>query len=444
MTAPAAPTARLTRGRLLRTALPLPAALAVVACGAGQEATSLAKPAAPTEIEYWSTLPETHPEGKGRLEAMKLSQQANQEYVRIKFEQAGGSNMEKVIASAAGGTPPNLLVDRPNNAAMLSDAGIAIEHAAEFKSLPQWQKVRAAVPASFIDGANWQGKQVALPLYVVNQAMMYAPDHLEKAGIRPPTNTWTWNDFLDIAKRASRPPDVWGLDKAWQASQWTIWAGSNGATMFNKEKTKVTLTQPESVAALEFLANMTHGLGLIPPEDIGELLVKGQTVFEPQGPYRMPVLREAGARFEPILPPRGPQKPTAFNWGSMYSVIVLKSSDAAKQRAAAIAALGALGDDAQVTMCKIHLGLPASKSALDSAPYQQVLTADKQMKTFADMFSTCWILPAVPSFAQMDTLRNTMMTQVYRRQESIRNALGEAERQAQLLLDADLAKAGKK
>src|SRR5687768_9353231 len=200
----AVPTPSLTRGRLLRTALPLPAALAVAACGAGQQATGLAKPAAPVEIEYWSTLPETHPEGKGRLEAMKLSQQANQEYVRIRFEQAGGSNMEKVIASAAGGTPPNLLVDRPNNAAMLLDAGLAIEHAAEFKSLPQWQKVRAAVPASFIEGATWQGKQVALPLYVVNQAMMYAPDHLEKTGIRPPTNTWTWNDFADIAKRASR------------------------------------------------------------------------------------------------------------------------------------------------------------------------------------------------------------------------------------------------
>ena len=30
------------------------------------------------------------------------------------------------------------------------------------------------------------------------------------------------------------------------------------------------------------------------PESLGELLPKGQTVFEPQGPYRMPVLRQAG------------------------------------------------------------------------------------------------------------------------------------------------------
>jgi ABC-type glycerol-3-phosphate transport system substrate-binding protein len=327
---------------------------------------------------------------------------------------------------------------------MLFDAGIGAEHEAAFKGLPAWTKVKAALPPTFLEGANWRGKQVALPLYVVNQAMVYAPAHLEKAGIRPPAAAWTWNDFLEIAKRASKPPDVWALDKAWSASQWQIWAGSNGALMFNKEKTKVTLTQPESVAAMEFLSTLTHGLGLVPPEDIGELLVKGQSVFEPNGPYRMPIWRDAGVRFEPILPPRGPQKPTAHNWGSMYSLIVLKSTDEAKQRAASIAALGALADDAQVPMCQIHLGWPASKSALASSAYQALLAADRQMKTFADMFSSCWILPAIPSFAAIDTLRGTMMTKIYKRQDSIKNALQEAETQGQRLLDEDLARVTRK
>jgi maltose-binding protein MalE len=189
---------------------------------------------------------------------------------------------------------------------------------------------------------------------------------------------------------------------------------------------------------------MTHGLGLIPPDDLGELVVKGQTVFEPNGPYRMPIWRDAGIKFQPILPPRGPNKPTAHNWGSMYSLIVLKSTDEAKQRATTIAALGALADDAQVPMCKIHLGWPASKSALASAPYQALLAADKEMKAFADMYSSCWILPAIPSFAAIDTLRGTMMTKIYKRQDSIKNALLDAETQGQRLLDEDLARATRK
>lgn len=435
-----------TRQDALRAALVAAGGAAVAACGAGGADGAGSAPATdarPVEIEYWSVLAETHPEGKGRLEALKLSEAANAGAVKIRYEQAAGSNMEKVIAAASAGTPPNLLVDRPNNAAMLFDAGIGADHEAAFKGLPAWAKVKAALPPSFLEGATWRGKQVALPLYVVNQAMVYAPDHLEKAGVRPPAATWTWNDFLEIAKRTARPPDVWALDKAWSASQWQIWAGSNGALMFNREKTKVTLTQPESVAAMEFLSNLTHGLGLVPPEDIGELLVKGQSVFEPNGPYRMPIWREAGVRFEPILPPRGPQKPTEHNWGSMYSLTVLKATDPAKQRAAALAALGALAEDAQVAMCKLHLGLPASKAALASPAYQQVLAADRQMRTFADMFPSCWILPAIPSFAQIDTVRGELMTKVYKRQESIRTALQLAEQEGQRLLDADLARSAR-
>lgn len=431
----------------LRTVIGLPVAgmgAMLAACGTSDQAAGSVKTAGPVEIEYWSTLPETHPEGKGRLEAIRISEQANASAVKIRYEQMGGTNMEKVVAASAAGTPPNLLVDRPNNAAMLFDAGIGIEHEAEFKSLPAWQKVKTALPPTFLEGTIWRGKQVCLPLYVVNQAMTYSPDHLEKAGIKAPASTWTWKEFEDIAKRAARPPDVWGLDKAWSASQWQIWAGSNGALMFNKEKNKVTLAQPEAVAAVEFLSNLTHGLGLVPPEDIGELMVKGQTVFEPNGPYRMPVWREAGVRFEPILPPRGPNKPTAHNWGSMYSLAVLKSTDATKQRASAIAALGALSDEAQVPMCKIHLGWPASKSALASSAYQALLAADKQMKAFADMFSSCWILPAIPSFAQIDTLRGAAMTKVYKRQDSPKNALTDAEQQGQRLLDEDWARVQRK
>ena len=65
------------------------------------------------------------------------------------------------------------------------------------------------------------------------------------------------------------------------------------------------------------------------------------------------------------------------------------------------------------------------------------------MRTFADMFPSCWILPAIPSFAQIDTVRGELMTKVYKRQESIRTALQLAEQEGQRLLDADLARSAR-
>ena len=57
------------------------------------------------------------------------------------------------------------------------------------------------------------------------------------------------------------------------------------------------------------------------PESLGELPITGQTVFEQQGAYRGPTLRQAGMRFEPIDMPRGPRAPQAapLKAGTMYS-----------------------------------------------------------------------------------------------------------------------------
>ncbi|MBI3971415.1 MAG: extracellular solute-binding protein [Chloroflexi bacterium] len=435
-----------TRAGFLKAGAGALGAALLAACGGPgaqtQPAAAPAKPAAPVEVEYWSTLRTTHPEGQGRVEAMKLSEQANAEYVKVKYEQDGGTNWEKIVAAITAGQPPNLLVFRPNNAAQLFDMGAGLDVETELKSLPAWAKVRPALPQNFLEGITWRGKLVGIPLYTVNLAMMYAPDHLEKAGIAPPTSSWTWNDFETIAKRAARPPDVWGLDLAWDTTNWQIWAGSNGARFLSKEMTKISYTQPESLAAVDFLSKLTHGLGLVPLEPMGELLIKGQTVFERQGPYRMPVLREAGVRFEPILMPRGPQKPTPYNLASMYSFLIFKSSDPAKQRASTQVALGCLADEPQTAMCRIHLGLPVTKSALQSTAFQQYLAQDKQMKTFAEMMPYVDVYPAVPSLEEMWKIRTEAMVKVYKRQESAKNALLEAEKQTQLLLDQDLA--GKK
>ncbi|MBI3973005.1 MAG: extracellular solute-binding protein [Chloroflexi bacterium] len=442
------PTVRVTRAAAVRGGAAALASVVAAACatpgGGGGDGGVPTKPAAPVEIEYWRQLAETHPQEKARHLALELAERANPEQFRVRFEQAGGSNMDKIIAAVSSGTPPNLLVWRPNNAAQLFDVGAAVDVGKELKPVSAWQRARGNLPQGFLDGITWRKALVGMPFQISQQALLYATEHLERAGVRPPTSSWTWNDFLEICKRAARPPDVWGLSIIWRSSGWQLWAGSNGARFLNNEQTKVSYTQPESLAAMEFLSNLTHGLGLIPPNHPqnanGELLAKGQAVFEPQGTGRFPVIRQTGVSFEGILIPRGPHKPTPYNWGSMWSFIVFKSTDPAKQRASALAALACLADEVQVKATDGNLALPVTKSANASTAYQQLLAQDKQWKTFVDMFAYTDILPAIPSYDEMAKIRDEMMTKVYTGKDSIRNALAEAERLTQQLLDADLAK----
>jgi ABC-type glycerol-3-phosphate transport system substrate-binding protein len=440
------PRARLTRASFLHSGAAAAGAVALAACG-GQDTGSggLLKAGAPVEIEYWHTLsPASNAEAQGRMQALKMSEAANSQYVKIRWAQEGGSDAQKIIAGISAGTPPNLVVFRPNNGSQFYDLGASIDVEAELKTFPAWGKTKAQLRQTVLDGASWRGKLVALPLYRVFQAMIYAPEHLEKAGATvPPAASWTWQAFADLSKRAARPPDVWGLDVAWSYSGWQNWVGSNGVRFINREQTKASFVQPDALAAIEFLANYTHGLQLMPPSAQGELLIKGQSVFEQQGMYRAPTLRLAGVRFEVIHMPRGPKLsgPPLYQ-GSMYSLIVFKSPDLAKQRAAALLALGCLADDAQSEMCKIHLGLPITKSAEEFAAYKQYVAQDKQMKAFVDMSPSVDVRPSFPSVEMMFTLMDQTMARIYSRQDSIQSALQAAQDQTQRWLDAD--NAGKK
>src|SRR5687768_17297852 len=119
----------------------------------------------------------------------------------------------------------------------------------------------------------------------------------------------------------------------------------------------------------------------------GELLIKRQTVFEPQGPYNLPAFRNASVtQFGAVLWPRGPQKPTAYNWGTLFSTMIFKSSDPAKEQAAQHAAVAALADEAQFAHATTDMGMPVTKSGYESAAYKRFLSGEPVVKQFIDMF----------------------------------------------------------
>lgn len=443
----------MTRARLLRAtggALAVGAVGALAACGgATSQSGTLAKPSAPVEIEYWSTLPDSHPTEKGRIEALRLAQAANADYFKIKFSEPAGADITKMITALAAGTPPNMVIDYPYWAARLHIKGGIVNLENALKAQPAWGKAKANLPQAFLDGLLWLGSSVGIPFQVSQQAMIYAPDKLEKAGVKAPDHLkWTWNDFEQMAKAAAKPPDVWGLSVGWRSSGYTTWAASNGTSWLSKDGTKISFTHPEGMAGVEFLYKLTYGLQLLPlnnnQKSAGELIIKNQTVFEPNGPGRFPLWRQAGVtRFQPVLFPRGPHKPTNYNWGTLYSSIVFKATDPAKERASLQLALAALADDAQVAHAKSDSGLPVTKSASETAAYKQFVAQDPPTKAFADMFPYCGVDPTIPSQGEMRQIMDEVMLKIYNQQVDIKNGLLDAERRVQALHDADLAQSKK-
>jgi ABC-type glycerol-3-phosphate transport system substrate-binding protein len=418
----------------------------LAACGVANQGSSVqpALPSSPVELEYWHTNADNTPLEQGRMAALKAAEAANPQLFKVKFAEPAGASLTKVVASMAAGTPPNLKIDYPYNAAQIWIKGGLIDYDAQLKNHAGWKKLVANVPAGFQDGVKWLGHMVGTPETISQQAMMYAPDKLERAGVKPPTSTWTWADFEDMSKRAARPPDVWGMSVGWRSSTWQLFSGSNGVRWINKEQTKVSLTQPESMVGVDFLTKYTFGLKLMPLENnqktAGEMLIFGKTVFEPQQPGRLPDLRKAGINnLQAVLWPRGPQHPTAYNWGTLWATHVFKNSDPLKERAALQAAVDVLRDDAQLAHAVIDLSLPVSKTAKDSPSYQKFLAGDALLKQFVDMFPSCDVWPAVPSGGDMRNIVDATMADLYAGKGSMQDAFINAERELQRIHDDYLA-----
>ena len=437
-------TGRMTRSRLLRGGLAVAGVSVVAACGASGGTGSQALPSSPVELEYWHTNADTTPLEQGRMAALKVAEQANPGLFKMKFAEPAGASLTKVVTAMAAGTPPNLKIDYPYNAAQIWIKGGLIDYDQALKGHASWKKLSPAVPANFLDGVRWLGHMVGTPVVIGQQAMMYAPDKLARVGLKGPAPTWTWNDFEDMAKRAANPPDVWGMSVGWRSSTWQMFSGSNGARWINKEQTKVSLTAPESMAGVDFLTKFTFGLKLMPLENnqktAGEMLVVGKTVFEPQQPGRLPDLRKAGINnLEAVVWPRGPHKPTAYNWGTEWATFVFKNADPMKERAALQAAVDVLRDDAQFAHVTTDLSMPVSKTAKDSATYAKFLAGDPLVKQFIDMFPSCDVWPAVPSGGDMRAIMDTTMADLYAQKGSAKDALSNAERELQRIHDDYLA-----
>jgi multiple sugar transport system substrate-binding protein len=84
----------------------------------------------------------------------------------------------------------------------------------------------------------------------------YNVDMFHQAGVNEPDDTWTWDDFLAIAKKIAKP-GVYGFRA--EAAYFTgimPWVLSNGGNVLNSNWTKSTVTDPAVVEALSFMRSL--------------------------------------------------------------------------------------------------------------------------------------------------------------------------------------------
>ncbi len=140
-----------------------------------------------------------------------------------------------------------------------------------------------------------EGKQVAMPWVIPAPILYYNVNMFEAAGIERPSDDWTWEEFLDIAKALTMDTDGDGQIDQWgylQNSAWdedfTQWIWSNGGEIISEDGKHTALDSPEARSALRFVHDLRFVHNVWPKAEeaeamkavgIGNLFVGGKVAM---------------------------------------------------------------------------------------------------------------------------------------------------------------------
>jgi multiple sugar transport system substrate-binding protein len=174
----------------------------------------------------------------------------------------------KIVQLYAAGTPPDVYWVHSYSAAALSALGIALDLTSYLRA------GRGVDPATFYPVAladlQLAGQQGALPRDTTSVVLAYNRDLFQRAGVNPPRDNWTWNDFDSAAQRLTSGT---GGKKVWGAGGWIqtgyaynswirLW--QQGGDVVDASRTRYTLDSAAGDATYGWIVGLV-ARGIHPP-----------------------------------------------------------------------------------------------------------------------------------------------------------------------------------
>ncbi|HEX2185516.1 MAG TPA: extracellular solute-binding protein, partial [Chloroflexota bacterium] len=106
---------------------------------------------------------------------------------------------------------------------------------------------------------EYEGKLIAVPFQLNLFDWIYNKTLFKQAGVQPPADSWTWDQFVTTARRLTDPEKkVWGMEWTVNHPNWmtTIWA--NGGTLLDATFARTTLAEPPAAEAIELTLDLVH------------------------------------------------------------------------------------------------------------------------------------------------------------------------------------------
>lgn len=216
-----------------------------------------------------------------------------------------------------------------------------------------------------------QGSLYALPKDVGPFGFGYNKTLFEKLGIPLPDKEtpYTWEEFMEVCQKLTK--DTGGDDSSWGTGlnvNWSLqpFVYSNGADWLNEDATKVTVTDPKFIEALQYFADQTLKYKITPSAEQAQTLdtyqrwIKGQLGFFAVAPWDIAAFEDLSFEYDIIPWPAGSTGQTSSWLGSVGFGVSAKSKY--PQEAVNLAIFLSTDEDANKMVADKQIQVPNVKS----------------------------------------------------------------------------------
>ena len=441
--------ASLTRRRLglAAGAAAVPAVMTACGTAAGEGQPAAGQPK--IRITAWSNLAPTHTESPPRKAALDAFNTAQDRVEVVLEEDAGMStavSTQKALTAAAGGVPPDVMWNSYSQVATLFTATATADLNPLLKGDKLWPAQQKDIVPRMLESVIWKGHLTGIPIYTNGTLMAYRTDLFDgvtAARIKP---GWTWSEFVDVARTVAKPPDRYAVliprgdansNPITPFGTFNGWYGTTGGKVFSQDGTKVTLSNDNARATMQFLLDLV-GRGLAPSiTPSGYSLPRGNVVFDQASPGTPLSYRNQGITLFGIVgfPIRGARSSTCGG----HNFTVFRGVPRARQEAATVFSrwMNQAKVQADMTVANPAL-LPVSNAARQLKQIVDLATSDAQLKVFLDELPYLDRPNSMPSGTQIYERLGAAVYDVLDGKIGINDGLNRAQQEMQALLDADL------
>lgn len=196
---------------------------------------------------------------------------------------------------------------------------------------------------STLDMYKLNGGQFGLPASYSNVVLYYNKNLFDAAGLPYPDDKMDWATYVDYAKQLSKDTngdgtnEIFGTARLW----WPYYMLVTGATPFNADATKCTLTEQNAIDGFQAMVDLTLNYKVAPSandlaaQDDWHMFEAGRIAMYPIGPWSITEFNQVITDFDwdATTLPIGPTGEKAtFLFGNAYSILAGSQNQAAAMK----------------------------------------------------------------------------------------------------------------